>query len=141
MTVLARLRPVTAAVLALAFVAGPVSAACLHGLDHGATHEAMDEMPAHEMPGHDMPMGDMAGDEPCHDEPPAPQPMADDCDAPCCTAEPVAEAPVLPAADALVVLAVVASDVWAAPTPAPVALPEAPPPPLRRHVELQRFLI
>ncbi len=142
------LRPVAAVLLALAFVAGPASAACLHGADH--------EMPMEEM-GHEMPMSEHAPADgppnpgempPCHDEPatdaPAPAPPVDGCASACCAVQAAVETPApLPTADAVVLLAVVARDVLAEPVLGPVPTPEGPPlrPRTRLHVELERFLI
>ena len=146
-SVLRTLRPVAAVLLAVALATGPVSAACLHGAGH--------EMPT-ETTGHEMPIGEHAPAEtpPCHDAPEAPPhdvpphetpaPPADDCASACCAAQAVADAPApLPAADAVALLAIVATDVLVAPLAEPVPTPEGPPlrPRTRLHVELERFLI
>lgn len=125
-----RLRSATALVLALAFVAGPASAACAHAAGHGP-----EPAPA----GHEMPMEDA----PCHDVPPAPEPAdAGDCDAPCCTSDVASEAPatLTPTADVAVAPRVLVGEVWTPPVPV-ATVEDQRSPPLRRHAELQRFLI
>lgn len=140
------LRSSTALVLALAFLAGPVSASCLHGADH--------EMPAamdHETTSHEAPVSEHAPSEmpPCHDEPEAPAPdvpvaPAEGCASVCCAVEAAAETPaVIHQTDQALLVAVVTTRALAAPVEAPVPTPEASPPrpPGPLHVLLERYLI
>ncbi len=103
------------------------------------------------MPAGETPMGEPAPDStpPCHDAPDVPEheplaPSPGDCVSACCAAQAAVDVPApLPVADAVVLLAVVATDVLVVSAPEVAPLPEGPPlrPRARRHVELGRFLI
>ena len=142
---LRRLRSLVAA-LVLAMAVGPASAVCAHALaDATGDPDGAMEMtgdtghgPAHETP-------------PCHDEPEPPTQEAPashgdthTCASACCAspATPAEETALAPVAlsDAVPAPTVAAAEAPAeGPAPTPVA--QALPPPLRVHVELQRFLL